>query len=203
MIELLFATNNVHKVQEVQAAVTDSFRIISLKQAGIAVDIPEPHATLEENALEKSMTIYKLTGKSCFSEDTGLEVEALGGAPGVNSARYAGGHRSDTDNIHKLLQQLNGHPNRAARFRTVVSLVLAGESFSFEGICNGIIRHEPSGSAGFGYDPVFQPVGLSKTFAEMTLEEKGNYSHRKKAIAKLVAFLQQVNLPLQNGAFKI
>lgn len=195
MMELLFATNNVHKVQEVQAAVTDSFQIISLKQAGIAVDIPEPHPTLEENALEKSMTIYQLTGKSCFSEDTGLEVEALGGEPGVNSARYAGEHRSDSENIHKLLQQLNGHHYRVARFRTVVSLVLAGESFSFEGICNGTIRRAPSGSAGFGYDPLFQPDGSDKTFAEMTIEEKGNYSHRKKAITKLVAFLQQVTLP--------
>lgn len=195
MTELLFATNNAHKVTEVQAAVGDLFQIIALKQAGIVIDIPEPHATLEENAVEKSMTIFTLTGKSCFSEDTGLEVDALNGEPGVQSARYAGENRSDSENIHKLLHKLDGNPNRSARFKTIVSLILSGKQYHFEGICKGTIRYAPVGSEGFGYDPVFQPDGSNNTFAEMTVEEKGDYSHRKKAIAKLVAFLQQVNLP--------
>ncbi|MBE7169722.1 MAG: RdgB/HAM1 family non-canonical purine NTP pyrophosphatase [Williamsia sp.] len=203
MIELLFATNNAHKVAEVQAAVGDRFRIIPLKEAGIQIDIPEPHLTLEENALEKSMTIFNLTGKSCFSEDTGLEVEVLGGEPGVKSARYAGENRSDSENIQKLLHNLGGQPNRAARFRTIVSLLLDGKPYSFEGICNGTIRQAPAGTQGFGYDPVFQPAGSAKTFAEMTIEEKGQYSHRKMAISKLVAFLQQVNLSLPNDKYKI
>ena len=199
MPELLFATNNVHKVQEVQAAVGNNFQIISLQQAGICIDIPEPHATLEENAEEKSGTIYKLYGKNCFSEDTGLEVNTLGGEPGVKSARYAGENRSDEENIRKLLQMLQGQANRAARFRTIVSLMLEGKGYRFEGICDGTIRHMPAGKQGFGYDPVFQPAGSAKTFAQMNIEEKGLYSHRKKAIAKLVTFLQQVSLPMAKG----
>ena len=199
MIELLFATNNAHKVREVQAAAGNSFQILSLQQAGIHIDIPEPHPTLEENAREKSMTIYKLSGTNCLSEDTGLEVTALGGAPGVKSARYAGENRSDEDNMLKLLEQLHGHQDRTARFRTIVSLMLDGYHHFFEGVCEGNIRHEPVGNKGFGYDPIFEPAGSSNTFAEMTIEEKGLYSHRKKAITKLVAFLQQVNLPLTNG----
>ena len=203
MTELIFATNNVHKVQEVQAAVGNNIKLITLEQADIYVEIPEPHSTLEGNATEKSTVIYKLTGKNCFSEDTGLEVEALDGEPGVKSARYAGDNRLDRENISKLLEKLNDISNRNARFRTVVSLILNGKEFLFEGICEGKIEHEMHGEHGFGYDPVFTPEGADKTFAEMTIEEKGRYSHRKKAIHKLIAFLQQENSSLSTGSFKL
>lgn len=203
MIELIFATNNIHKVQEVQAAIGNYIHLITLNQAGIYIDIPEPHLTLEGNATEKSTVIYTLTSMNCFSEDTGLEVEALGGVPGVQSARYAGDDRSDSKNISKLLNELSGSTNRNARFRTVVSLILKGKEYLFEGVCEGKIEHKPYGNHGFGYDPVFTPANAGKTFAQMTMEEKGSYSHRKKAINKLVTFLQQVNSPLLNGSFKI
>lgn len=186
---LIFATNNEHKVQELNAVVGDSFKVISLKQAGIDIDIPEPYNTLEENATEKSRTIYALTGVNCFSEDTGLEVQSLNNEPGVKSARYAGDDRSFEKNIEKLLYNLADHNNRAARFRTVISLVIDGTETQFEGICPGHITREVKGSNGFGYDPVFTPFGAEKTFGEMTLEEKTMYSHRRKATEKLVAFL--------------
>ena len=191
MIELIFATNNLHKIQEVQAAAGEHIRIITLQQAGISIDIPEPHPTLEANAFEKSKTIHGISGMNCFSEDTGLEVEALFGEPGVKSARYAGGNRSDAGNIQKLLHNLSDSENRKARFRTVISLILEGEERIFEGICEGTIAREPQGSNGFGYDPVFRPVSSTLTFAQMDLEQKGSYSHRGKALGKLVAFLQQ------------
>lgn len=191
MTELIFATNNEHKITEIQAAVGRDIRIITLQEAGIDIDIPEPHPTLEENAREKARTIHRLTGKNCFSEDTGLEVEALNGEPGVNSARYAGAKRSSEDNIRLLLEKLGENPNRKARFRTIISLILKGEEFLFEGICPGSIAMDESGNRGFGYDPVFIPDGSRKTFAEMSLEEKGRYSHREKASKKLVSFLQK------------
>jgi XTP/dITP diphosphohydrolase len=190
MTELIFATNNTHKIAEVQAAIGNSFRLITLREAGIAIDIPEPHATLEANAQEKSRTIHRLTGKNCFSEDTGLEVAALNGEPGVNSARYAGNDRSDSRNIRKLLEKLENIPDRKARFRTVISLIFDNEEYLFEGICTGSIGRDLRGVGGFGYDPVFYPEGSNRSFGEMTLEEKGNFSHRKKATAKLVSFLQ-------------
>jgi XTP/dITP diphosphohydrolase len=189
MTTLLFATNNNHKVAEMQAAAGDQFRIIPLKDAGIDIDIPEPHDTLEENAQEKSRTIFRLTGKSCFSEDTGLEVEALNGEPGVKSARYAGEDKAFEKNIDKLLQNLEDRDNRRARFRTVISLILDGKEQLFEGICSGIITKERRGTSGFGYDPVFIPDGSDKTFAEMTMVEKGQYSHRKRASDKMILFL--------------
>lgn len=187
---LIFATNNQNKVNEIRLVLGNQFNIITLKEAGIDIDIPEPHDTLEANASEKSTTIFKLTGSNCFSEDTGLEVEALNGEPGVKSARYAGENRSFSANIDKLLYNLQGHKNRQARFRTVISLIAEGKEFMFEGICNGIIINEEKGSNGFGYDPVFVPDGSEKTFAEMSMEEKSVFSHRKKAMQKLIDFLQ-------------
>lgn len=190
MDTLIFATNNQHKVDEIRMVLGNQFNIITLKEAGIDIDIPEPHDTLEANASEKSGTIYRLTNKNCFSEDTGLEVEALNGEPGVKSARYAGEGRSFEANIDKLLQNLKPHQNKAARFRTVISLIVKGKEYMFEGICNGNIVSERKGSNGFGYDPVFIASGSEKTFAEMSMEEKGVYSHRKKAMEKLIIFLK-------------
>jgi len=190
-MKLIFATNNRHKVEEMQAAIGNAFTLITLKDAGIDIDIPEPHPTLEANASEKSQTIYRLTGIDCFSEDTGLETEALNGEPGVLSARYAGDEKAPEKNMEKLLARLQPHTNRRARFRTVISLILGGKEFLFEGICPGIIETAPRGSGGFGYDPVFTPDGATQTFGEMTLEQKSRYSHRRRAADKLVLFLQQ------------
>lgn len=188
-MELIFATNNQHKVAEVQPLLPENIQLITLSQAGINIDIPEPHDTLEANALEKSGVIYEMTGKSCFSEDTGLEVDALKGAPGVKTARYAGENATAQDNIAKLLHALQDENNRNARFRTVISLILNGREVQFEGICTGKIALEPGGKQGFGYDPVFIPDGAAVPFAEMTLEEKQVYSHRRKATDQLVDFL--------------
>jgi len=189
-MRLIFASNNQHKIEELKAFCKNEFEIISLKEAGIDIDIPEPHDTLEKNASEKSWTIYKLVGQDCFSEDTGLEIEALNGEPGVKSARYAGEARSFRDNIEKLLNNLSEHPNKKARFRAVISLILDGNEIQFEGICNGKIVNDPKGIGGFGYDPIFVPDGSNLTFAEMSLEEKNRFNHRAKAAAKLVAYLQ-------------
>jgi XTP/dITP diphosphohydrolase len=188
-MKLIFATNNQHKVEEIRAVIGDKFELLTLQDAGIAIDIPEPHDTLEANASEKSQTIYRMTGTSCFSEDTGLEVAALNGEPGVKSARYAGDDRSFDQNIDKLLINLAAKEDRSARFRTVVSLIINGKETLFEGICEGTVIKERRVGKGFGYDPVFIPAGADKTFAEMTLEEKNLFSHRKKATEKLVAFL--------------
>jgi XTP/dITP diphosphohydrolase len=189
-MELLFATNNQHKVTEMQAAAGRAFSMKSLQAAGIDIDIPEPHDTLEANASEKSWTIYRLSGMNCFSEDTGLEVDALGGEPGVKSARYAEDDPQFDTNIEKLLTKMKGATNRSARFRTIISLILDEKEFYFEGICEGSIVELPSGSHGFGYDPVFIPSGAEKTFAEMVLTEKELYSHRKKAANKMLLYLQ-------------
>ena len=191
MKKIIFATNNANKVEEIRSIIGNDFNVISLKEAGIEIDIPEPHATLEENASEKSATIYRLTGEDCFSEDTGLEVEALNGAPGVKSARYAGEGRNFEDNIAKLLAALQGKNSRKARFRTVISLLTNGKEYLFEGICYGMIFDVPKGENGFGYDSVFAPLGSTKTFGEMDLEEKNQYSHRRKATEQLIHFLSQ------------
>lgn len=190
---LIFATNNENKAKEVQAILSDGLQVLTLKEAGIDQEIPEPFDTLEENALEKARVIHRLTGNHCFSEDTGLEVDALDGAPGVHSARYAGEARSNEANIEKLLRNMEGKTARKARFRTVVALIWQNEEHLFEGVCTGHIAFEPSGSGGFGYDPVFIPEGSNRSFAEMSLEEKSRFSHRKKAVAQLVAFLKQVS----------
>ena len=189
MTTLIFATNNQHKVDEIRTVIGAKFHIITLQEAGIDIDIPEPHDTLEKNAAEKSFVIHNLTQQNCFGEDTGLEVDALNGAPGVKSARYAGDGRNFQANIDKLLQNLEGIENRTARFKTIISLVLNNQTYLFEGICEGCIIADQKGNKGFGYDPVFMPIGATKTFAEMTMEEKNGYSHRRKATEKLVEFL--------------
>lgn len=193
-MELIFATNNPHKVEEINTVLPPQIHSISLKEAGIDIDIPEPHPTLEANAREKARIINNLTGKNCFSEDTGLEVDALNGEPGVFSARYAGEEKSFDRNIEKLLINLTGKDDRSAQFRTVICLVLNGQEHLFEGLCRGQIIEEKRGTGGFGYDPVFIADGAEKTFGEMTIEEKGRYSHRKKAVDKLVAFLNTLNV---------
>ncbi len=187
--ELVFATNNANKVAEIKKMLGNLFTVTSLKDAGIDIDIPEPYDTLEENARAKSKTIFEMTGKNCFSEDTGLFVDALNGHPGVKSARYAGDKATNKENIEKLLANLNGVEKRTARFKTVISLMQAGKEFQFEGVCEGEIIETPVGEKGFGYDAVFIPDGNEKTFAQMETEEKNIYSHRKKAMKKLIGFL--------------
>jgi XTP/dITP diphosphohydrolase len=189
---LIFATNNAHKVDEIRYVLKDTFKIKSLVEAGIKIEIPEPHQTLEDNAREKSIVINRLTNQDCFSEDSGLEVAALHGEPGVRSARYSGTGNT-RDNIDMLLKNLENSGDRSARFRTVISLIIAGKEYQFEGICEGQIIEEEKGASGFGYDPVFVPAGSSKTFGEMSMEEKAQYSHRKKATDKFVHFLNQYN----------
>ena len=190
MTSIIFASNNPHKTTEIKAILNGSFDILGLKECGIDIDIPEPYDSLEENASEKSRTIYALTGKNCFSEDTGLEVKALNNEPGVRSARYAGDH--DTrKNTTLLLEKLSGNLNREAQFRTVISLILDGNEYLFEGICPGRITEMEEGTNGFGYDPVFMPDGSDTTFAEMAMKEKNLFSHRTKAIEKLAAFLKE------------
>jgi XTP/dITP diphosphohydrolase len=189
LLSLIFATNNANKVAEIQKAFNKHLKIISLKQAGIDIEIEEPYNTLEENAQEKCTVIHQLTSIDCFAEDTGLEVAALNNKPGVKSARYAGEQRSDSDNIKLLLHNLTGITNRTARFRTVIALIWQGKEYLFEGICIGTITVYPRGINGFGYDPIFVPDGSNKTFAEMELDEKNKFSHRKKAMAKMVEFI--------------
>ena len=202
-MKLIFATNNQHKVDEIRHSINSTFELLTLKEAGIDIDIPEPHDTLEANATEKSRTIYQLTHTNCFSEDTGLEVAALNGEPGVKSARYAGDGRSFDRNIDKLLANLEDKMDMSARFRTVICLIIDGEETQFEGICAGKILRERKGTNGFGYDPIFIPDGSDKTFAEMELKEKDRFSHRAKATEKLVAFLSQwtpiENIPLNQN----
>ncbi len=189
MRSLIFATNNKNKVREIRAALSDRFHITPLSEAGIDQEIPEPYDTLEENAVEKSTFIHRLTGADCFSEDSGLEVNALGGAPGARSARYAGAQAEARDNIRKLLREMEGMEDRSARFRTVISLILNGKEYQFEGICPGIITRNIDGVGGFGYDPIFIPDGADQTFARMTTEQKNLYSHRRKAVDLMIAFL--------------
>jgi XTP/dITP diphosphohydrolase len=193
IMTLVFATNNENKVKEIRSVLGTTFSIITLQEAGIDIDIPEPHDTLEANATEKSMTIHNMTGKNCFSEDTGLEIPALNGAPGVLSARYAGEQKLADDNIAKVLLELEGNEDRRASFRTIISLILEGKEYQFEGICPGIILKERTGGKGFGYDPIFVPDGATKAFAEMDTAEKNQYSHRAKAFHKLVNFLKTNN----------
>ncbi len=188
---IVFATNNDYKVKEIKLAVGPSLDIVTLREAGIDIDIPEPWDTLEANATEKSSTIHRLTKENCFSEDTGLEVYALNGEPGVHSARYAGEQRSFKDNIQKLLDGLKNTADRKARFRTVISLIWEEREYLFEGICEGHIANHLTGDDGFGYDPIFIPEGDTRSFAQMTPQEKNHYSHRRKAADQLVAFLHK------------
>ena len=189
MHTLIFATNNRNKVAEIQSLVGPNFTIIPLKEAGIDIDIPEPHDQLEANALEKAMTIFNMTQQNCFSEDTGLEILALDGAPGVKSARYAGENCNPQANIDLVLSKMTGVENRTAQFRTVICLIWENQTYYFEGICKGQILNNMQGENGFGYDPIFVPDGASKSFANMTMEEKNTYSHRKKSVTQLFEFL--------------
>lgn len=193
MMTLIFATNNQNKVKEARSLLSEKFSIKSLQEEGIDIEIPEPHDSLEGNAIEKAEVIYGLTGKNCFGEDSGLMVESLNGEPGVKSARYAGEKGSFDNNIDKLLVNLGRQTNRSATFKTVICLIMDGRQFLFEGTCKGTIIAERRGNTGFGYDPVFIPDGAEKTFAEMTLEQKNTFSHRKKAVAKLVKHLTEVD----------
>ena len=192
--KLVFATNNVHKLSEVKDIVSGNIHIISLAEIHCSEDIPETAATLEGNALLKARYIKQQYGYDCFADDTGLEVEALDGAPGVYSARYAGLVHDSRDNILKLLHELTGKTNRKARFRTVIALILGNKEYLFEGIVAGQIIESLRGTSGFGYDPVFVPNGYTETFAEMGEAVKNTISHRAKAVHKLAEFLSAVNI---------
>ncbi len=191
-MKLIFATNNKHKLEEVAQLLPGEFQLITLAEVGIHADIPETADTLEGNTAIKSHFVFERTGMNCFADDTGLEVEALSGAPGVYSARYAGEKCSFADNVNKLLHEMLDKENRAAKFRTVISLMLDDQEYFFEGMVDGEITREVYGTEGFGYDPIFKPSGFDKTFAEMTLEEKNKISHRARAVEKLVAFFRSV-----------
>ena len=188
-MKIVFATNNAHKLSEVKAVLGEGFELVTLKEVGITEDIPETGETLDENASIKARYVYERTGLDCFADDTGLEVEALNGAPGVRSARYATDGHDFAANNRKLLKELEGEKNRKARFRTVISLIRSGVEQQVEGIVNGHIATAESGCEGFGYDPLFIPEGKSVTFAEMTAQEKNSISHRGRAVAELVKVL--------------
>ena len=190
-MKIVFATNNAHKLGEVRQVVGDKFDIVSLRECGIVEDIPENEPTLEGNALVKARYIYNRTGLDCFADDTGLEVDALGGEPGVRSARYATDGHDDEANKRLLLERLQGAEDRAAQFRTAVALIIGGKEYLFEGIVRGEIASEERGEGGFGYDPLFFPEGSELTFAQMSGEEKNAISHRGRAVRKLAEFLQK------------
>lgn len=188
--KLVFVTNNAHKLEEVRAILGNTMEVLSLKDIDCQADIPETAETLEGNAALKAEYIYKNYGMDCFADDTGLEVEALNGAPGVYSARYAGGDGHDSEaNMKKLLAELDGKTNRKAQFRTAICLIEGGEEHLFEGIVKGAIVDEKRGVSGFGYDPVFVPEGYAETFAEMGNKEKNRISHRARAVQQLCAYL--------------
>ena len=193
MIQIIFATNNQNKLKEVQAQLPDEIKLISLKDIGCYEDIPETQNTIEGNAIQKANYIKMKYNKDCFADDTGLEVMALNGAPGVHSARYAGPEKNSKKNIEKLLSSLEKTANRSAQFKTVIALHYKGELIQFEGICEGKITRTAKGSGGFGYDPIFKPTVKDKTFAELTLKEKNEIGHRGIAIAKLIAFFNKHN----------
>ncbi|MCF0053089.1 RdgB/HAM1 family non-canonical purine NTP pyrophosphatase [Dyadobacter sp. LJ53] len=191
-MKLCFATNNLHKLKEIQALLGNQFELVTLSDIGCETDIPEPFETIAENSAAKAGYVWDNYRINCFADDTGLEVAALNSEPGVYSARYAGPQRNADDNIDLLLTNLAGESDRSARFVTVITLVIDGEYQQFEGTVEGHIISEKRGSNGFGYDPVFMPSDLTRTFAEMTLDEKSSLSHRARAFAKLVGFLRQL-----------
>ena len=191
-MEIVFATNNAHKLSEIRAILGEDFRILSLADIGCHDDIPETADTLEGNALIKARWVKERYGFDCFADDTGLEVAALGGRPGVHTARYAFPDRHDPEaNTRKLLAELDGQADRSARFRTVIALVQGTDETLFEGIVDGRIAPEERGTEGFGYDPVFEPEGLGQTFAELGVETKNSMSHRARAVKRLAEYLQQ------------
>lgn len=191
-MKIIFATNNAHKLSEVQAVLGDGFTLVTPRECGVTEEIPEEQETLEGNASQKSHYLYDRTHQNCFADDTGLEVEALGGAPGVHSARYATDGHDFAANNRLLLRNLEGQTNRRARFRTVISLILNGEEHLFEGVVEGRILDHESGHEGFGFDPLFVPDGSERTFAEMSAEEKNAISHRGRAVRKLAAYLHSL-----------
>lgn len=188
-MKIVFATGNMNKLEELERAMPAGIELIGLNDLGITEDIPEDHETLVENALQKAHYVFEKSGMTCFADDTGLEINALDGAPGVYSARYAGESKSAEANMTKVLSQLEGIINRNARFRTVIAFVGQGEERTFEGVVEGKILEKRQGEKGFGYDPIFQPEGEERSFAQMTLEEKNTMSHRARAFKKLLAFL--------------
>lgn len=190
-MKLVFATNNIHKLDEVRAIVGDRVEVLSLNDIGCHDDIPETADTLQGNALIKARYIYEKFGVDCFADDTGLEVEALDGAPGVYSARYAGEECDSEANMKKLLQNLTGKSNRNAQFRTVIALIIKGEEKLFNGIVKGTITEEKRGDSGFGYDPVFVPEGFSESFAQMSGDMKNSISHRYRATLELSNYLKE------------
>lgn len=189
-MKLVFATNNAHKLREVSQVVGDKFTLITPRECGIDEDIPEEQPTLEGNALQKARYIYARTGLDCFADDTGLEVDALGGEPGVRSARYATDGHDDEANKRLLLERMQGVEARGAQFRTAIALIIGGKEYLFEGIVRGNITTEEQGEGGFGYDPLFVAEGCEQSFAEMTAEAKNAISHRGRAVRKLAEFLQ-------------
>ncbi len=189
-MKICFATNNAKKVEEVAAALKGLIEIVSLRDIGCTVELPETGDTLEHNAFQKARYVYQHFGVSCFADDTGLEVAALDGAPGVYSGRFAGEPRSDARNLSLLLEKMQGQTNRSARFRTVIALILDGKEYQFDGIAEGEITSSPSGEGGFGYDPIFQPLGFDRPFAALSLAEKNEISHRGKAVKALLNFLR-------------
>lgn len=190
-MEIIFATNNVNKIREIHNLLGNSFHLLSLKDINIDEDIPENETTLEGNAIQKARYIFSVTGMNVFADDTGLEVEALNGRPGVHSARFAGENKDSEANIDKLLSLMRTELNRNARFRTVIALIFENKEYLFEGVVKGKIINERRGKEGFGYDPVFIPEGSSFTFAEISIENKNRISHRAKAFEKLREFLMK------------
>ncbi len=190
-MELIFATNNKHKIREISDLLDNRFKVLGLADVSITDDIPEDADNLADNALYKARYVHERTGMNVFADDTGLEVNALDGAPGVHSARYAGADKNPDDNIIKLLKELEGLTNRKARFRTVIALIFDNREYLFEGKVEGEIIQSRKGTGGFGYDPVFMAKGYDKTFAEIPLSEKNKISHRAQAMKKLLAFLAQ------------
>jgi len=194
-MDIVFATNNRNKLSEIQEIVGNDFRIVSLADIGCHVDIPETGATLEENALQKARYVWEHYHMSVFADDTGLEVEALGGEPGVHSARYAEGTDHDSEaNMAKLLQKLANNNNRKARFRTIIAFIYQGEVKEFEGVVEGSIGTEKHGNGGFGYDPIFIPEGYNESFAQLGIDIKNQISHRARAVKKFADYLQQTKL---------
>ncbi len=192
MIELVFATNNRHKLDEVAAKIGSGIKLLTLADIGCTEDIEETGTTFNENASIKSRFIYERYGYNCFGDDSGLEIDALGGEPGVYSARYAGKHGDHEANIAKVLSKMDGVTDRSARFRTVISLIWQGKEYFFDGTIEGTIRLQQHGTGGFGYDPIFEPAGYDITFAEMTMDQKNSISHRALAVEQLVQFLNSI-----------
>jgi XTP/dITP diphosphohydrolase len=188
-MQLCFATNNAHKLKEIRAILGDSFELKTLNEIGCEEELPETTETIEGNSHQKAQYVWEHFHIDCFADDSGLEITALNGAPGVHSAYYSG-TRNHQQNIERVLSELQGAVDRSAQFKTVITLILNGEARQFEGIIKGNLLHQPLGKEGFGYDPLFVPEGHDRTFAEMTLEEKGKLSHRARAFSKLVDFLK-------------